>query len=327
MMLKPSYFVTLDQDSLSQDTLGPLVALEVLRCKNGAADEAIFTLGLTPPLDLAQGGAVTVKLGWDGATELVFTGVIDAVERGIGKMQVSCVGNQMKLMKSRVDQPFINQAAGQVVQALAGDAGVATDRVEDGIDLPGYLADSASSVYEHCLLLARNCGFDLYATEQGKLVFAGFSVASADHTLRYGEHIVAASVEQSTPLDEVSVVPEGPASSAGDETACWLVKSPVPHKGAAGGGAVSVLLSAPLLRTKDAAQSAADARLARSKRDAVSGFVELMGSPGIKLGQTVALEGVPDSGADGLYQVMAVRHRLDRQRGFRTYVALGGMPS
>lgn len=325
-MLKPSYLVTLDQDTLSQDTLGPLVALEVLRCKNGAADEAIFTLGLTPPLDPQPGGAVTVELGWDGSTELVFTGVVDAVGHGIGKMQVCCVGSQMKLMKSRVDKPFTNQAAGQVVQILAGDVGVATDRVEDGIDLPGYLADSASNAYEHCLLLARNCGFDLYTTEQGKLVFAGFSVASADHTLRYGEHIVAASVERATPLDAVNVVPEGTASSAGDETACWLVKDPAPHQGAAGGGAAALLLSAPLLRTKDAAQSAADARLARSQRDAISGFVELMGSPGIKLGQTVALEGVPDSGADGLYQVMAVRHRLDRRRGLRTFVALGGMP-
>lgn len=325
-MLKPSYLVTLDQDTLSQDTLGPLLALEVLRGKNGAADEAIFTLGLTPPLDPTQGGTVSVELGWDGDTSLVFTGVVDTVERGIGRMQVSCVGSQMKLMRSRVDQPFINQAAGRVVQALAGDVGVATERVEDGIDLPGYLADSASSVYEHCLVLARNCGFDLYTTAQGKLVFAGFSIASADHTLRYGEHIVAASVEQSTPLDEVNVVPEGPASSAGDETAYWLVKDPAPHKGEAGGGAAAVLCSAPLLRTKDAAQHAAEARLSRSKRDAVSGFVEVMGSPGIQLGQAVALEGVPDSGADGLYQVMAVRHRLDRQRGFRTYVALGGMP-
>lgn len=325
-MLKPSYLVTLDQKTLSQDAPGPLLALEVLRSKNGAADEVILTLAPAPTLDAAPGGAVAMELGWDGATELVFTGVVDAVERGIGCVQVCCVGHQMKLMRARGDQPFINQPAGKVVQTLAGNAGVATDRVEDGLDLPVYLADSARSAYDHCQLLASQCGFDLYTTEQGKLMFSGFTVASADHTLRYGEHIVAASLQQGASPSGASVVPESPASSSGDETASWLVKDPTPHKAVAGGGAAAAVLSAPLLRTKDAAQCAADARLARGKRDAASGWVELMGRPGIRLGQAVALEGLPDAAADGLYQVTAVRHRLDRRRGFRTVVGLGGMP-
>lgn len=325
-MLRPSYSIGLDQDTLSSDTLGPLSALEVRRCKNGGADEAVISLGRVPAVNPEEGDAVTIELGWDGEMELVFTGVVEAVDWGIGRMEVACVGSQMKLMRARADRAFVSQAAGQVVTALAADAGVETETVEDGIDLPVYLVDSARSSYDHCLGLARRCGFDLYTTEEEKLVFAQFAVTSADHTFRYGEQIIGASVEKGIALDEVSIVPESPASSSGDETASWFIKDPSPHAGKAGGGPATLLLSDPLLRTKEAADRAANARLYLSQRGAVLGCVELMGSPKVRLGEAVALEGVPDAGVDGLYQVMTVRHCLDRRRGFRTFVALGGIP-
>lgn len=326
MMLRPSYSINLDNNTFSSDSLGPLVALEVRRCKNGGADEAILSLGRVPALDPAEGGDVTIELGWDGDTELVFTGVVEAVDRGIGRMEVLCLGQQMKPMRARGDRAFVNQSAGQVVEALASEVGVETETIEDGIDLPVYLVDSSRAFYDHCLGLARRCGFDLYTTEEGKLVFSQFAVTSADDTFRYGEQIVNASVEKGVPLEGVTMVPESPASSSGDETASWLIKDSSPHKGEVGGGAATLLVSDPLLRAKEAADTAANARLYLSRRDAVVGHVELMGSPEIRLGEALALEGVPDAGVDGLYQVMAVRHCLDRRRGFRTYVTLGGMP-
>jgi phage protein D len=122
------------------------------------------------------------------------------------------------------------------------------------------------------------------------------------------------------------MVPESPASTLGDDTASWLIKDPSPHQGAAGSGPIALPLNDPLLRTKDAADTAAGARLYFSQRDAVTGRVELMGNPKVKLGDAVALEGVPKAGVDGTYQVMAVRHCLEKKRGFRTLVALGGIP-
>ncbi len=259
-------------------------------------------------------------LGTEGA------GTVEAVESGIDRLKVDCLGNQIKLMRMRGDRTFINQSAGQIVSALAGDAGVSTDTVEDGIDFPVYLMDSSVGFYEHCARLARKCGFDLYTTDEGDLVFAAFSITSADHTFKFGEQILSASAERSVPLDVVTVIPESPASSGGDDTTSWFVKDPSSHRGEAGGGAIGLIMSDPFVRTKDAAEKTARGRLYFSKRDSVSGTVELMGSPQVKLGQAVALEGVPKAGVDAVYQVMAVRHSLDPWQGFRTVVSLGGMP-
>ena len=325
-MLRPSYSITLDQTTLTEKTLGPFLAMEVRRSKSAGADEALLSLGRVPEVNPAPEATVAIEVGWDGSTEPIFTGTVESVESGIDRMKIDCLGSQVKLMRMRADRTFINQSAGQIVSALAGDAGVSTDTVEDGIDFPVYLMDSSVGFYEHCVRLARKCGFDLYTTDEGDLVFAAFSIASADHTFKFGEQILSASAERSVPLDVVAVVPESPASSGGDDTASWFVKDPSSHKGEAGGGAIQLILSDPYLRTKDSAEKAAKGRLYFSKRDSVTGTVELMGSPQVKLGQAVALEGVPKSGVDDVYQVMAVRHCLDPWQGFRTFVSLGGMP-
>jgi phage protein D len=326
-MLKPGYNIKLDQDTLSSDGLGALMALDVRCCKNGAADEAIIALGRVPSINPSEGAKVSIELGWDGDVEAVFTGTVEAVESGIGGMEIVCLGNEMKMVRTRSDRAFVNQNAGEVVKALADEANVATATIEDGIDLPFYMAYSSMTFYDHALGLARRCGFDLYTTPEGGLIFASFAVMLADHIYRYGAEILDASIEQGTPLDSVGVVPESPASSSGAETASWFVKDPSPHQVLAGSGAATLLLSDALLKTKEAADTAAKAGLSFSQRDAVFGHVELMGSPDVKLGEAVQLMSVPDEGVDGLYQVMSVRHRLDRRHGFRTVAGLGGMPS
>jgi phage protein D len=325
-MLRPSYQISLGTATVSDSQWGPLRSLHIRRDKRGCADEAIVRLSTAMPVDFAEGDAAAIELGWDGATSAVFTGTVDRISRGITHLEASCSGAQMKLMRSRTDQVFVSQNAGQVVTALAGTAGVPTDTVEDGIDLPIYFADSARNLYAHCFGLSRLCGFDLFTTAAGSLVFSSFSTTSADHTFRYGADILSVNIERTVPLDGVTVVPESPASSAGDETASWLVKDSSAHEGTSGSGADTLLLSDPLLRTRDAAESAAKARLYFSQRDSVTGELELAGAPDVDLGETVQLDGVPGDDIDGLYQVMGVTHWLDSRRGFRTTVYLGGMP-
>ncbi|HZU25690.1 MAG TPA: hypothetical protein VFA04_09215 [Bryobacteraceae bacterium] len=325
-MLKPSYKITLGTSTVGSSQIGPVAALQVRRDKRGRADEAIVRLGTTVAVDFAEGDAASIELGWDGATTAVFTGTVDRIVRGISHTEAYCTGMQMKMMRSRTDQVFVSQNAGQVVTALAGTAGVDIDTADDGIDLPVYVADSTRTLFAHCSTLARLCGFDLYTNAEGELVFSALTTTSADHTVRYGAEILGVSVETTAPLDACNVFPESPASSAGDDKASWLVKDPSPHEGTAGSGSDSVLFSDPVLRTRDAAESAAKARLYFSQRDATSGELELMGAPDVEIGETVEIKGVPTPDVDGLYQIMAVVHRLDARRGFRTMVALGGMP-
>ena len=324
-MLKPTYAITLGSSRLASDHLAPLVALQVDRAKNAGADWATVTIGRAQAVPVAAGDPATVELGWDGDTTLVFTGQVEAITQEIAGTTVTAAGSQGKLMRRRPDRTFTSQSAGQVVSGLAGDAGVPTDNVDDGIDLPSYYADSARRAWEHCLGLARRCGFDCYANADGTLVFAPFTTAVADQTFRYGAEVLAASLQRWRPGGGVIVVPESPASSQGDDTSAWLVKDPSPYQGQAGDTA-TLVLSDPVLRTKDAAQSAAAGLLAFQQRQVVTGEVELMGTPGLTLGQAIALSGMPEDSWNDTYQVVAVRHVLDGRRGFRTWAGLGGMP-
>jgi hypothetical protein len=326
-MFRPAYNITLGAATVSDAQPGPLDALQVRRDKRGNADEAIVRFGAVSAPVFAEGDPAAIELGWDGSTSVVFTGTVERIARGISRVEAYCSGAQLKLMRGRTDQAFVSQNAGQVVTALAGTAGVPTETVEDGIDLPAYYADSARPLFTHCTALARVCGFDLYTTGEGKLVFAPFSTSSAGHTFRYGSEILAITVETTEPsLDAVTAVPESPASSAGDDKASWLVKTSSAHQGTAGSGSASVLVSDPLLRTRDAAESSAKARLYFALRDAVSGELEIQGAPDLDLDQAAELSGVPSPGVDGVYQIMGIMHSLDTRRGFRTTVSLGGMP-
>jgi phage protein D len=317
--------VTLGGATLSSETLGPLIALDVQRAKNSGADRAAVRLGRVPQADPAQGDPVAIEMGWEGETTLVFTGHVQSVERSVPGLAVECAGSQAALIAARSDRTFLAQSAGEVVSVLASDAGVEVEAAEDGIRLSRYLADSMRHSYDHCLGLALRCGFDLYTTESGSLVFAPFTADSADHEFRFGAEIVSTWVDR-TPVGEgVAIVPESPASASGDDTASWLVKDPSPHRGEAGGTA-TLIRSDPIVRTKEAADTAAGGWLDRMRRDATSGGLELMGSPQVGLGDAVALAELPDRAMNATYQVMAVRHLLDRQRGFRTAVALAGLP-
>jgi phage protein D len=319
-MLRPTYTVSLGSTTLSSEQLEPLAALVVERAQDGGADGAVLTLGERSELAAAEGDAVTVELGWDGDTTLVFTGAVDIVERRIHGLEITCSGGRALLARTRADATYVGQTAGQVVTALAGEAGVDTGDVQDGVKLPVYVADSGRSHHAHCLRLARWCGFGLYCDAAGALVFAPFTAATPDRTFRYGADLLSASAQRSTPCGEATVVPESPASAQGDETASWLVKDPSPNVGGTG----AAILCEPALRTKDAAATAAQALADRAARATVSGRIELAGIPHVALGTAVALEDMPDADLNATYEVRALRHVLDRQRGFRTQLVLGG---
>jgi phage protein D len=77
------------------------------------------------------------------------------------------------------------------------------------------------------------------------------------------------------------------------------------------------------LRTTEAADSAAQAGAARAARAALRATVELQGAPQVALGDAVALQDMPDDALNATYQVLGLRHTLDRRRGFRTRLSLG----
>ena len=323
-MLKPSYKIEIGSLEITNDTPGPITNIDLLRSKNGAADEFCLSLGQVTELQVELGDAVSLSLGWYGETDPVFKGEVCEIRHGLTSMELTALGNQFKLMNRWQDTSYIDQKAGDVVSAMAAEAGVGIDSVEDGIVLPFYLADSGQSLFSHCLTLARRSGVDLYTTAEGKLVFATYSGARAEHRFVYGEHIIKAQVEKESAPKGVTVVPESPASSEGEETASWLVKDALAH--AATAGDEVMVCSDPLLRTRESAQSAAESNLAAGQREAVHGEVVILGNAQVDLDQAVELAEQPESSMDGFYQVTAVRHLLSATTGFLTVISVGGIP-
>lgn len=319
--LRPAYKLELGSTELSSDTLGPMVALEVARALNGPGDGAVVRLGGKADSLPEAGDDATVELGWDGDTEAVFTGTVAWTEMALDFAEVVCVGTSMSLVNARSDEAFLDQSAGDIVTALASEAGLSTGSVESGVQLPVYLVDSTSNHFEHCLYLARLSGCDLYTTADGDLELTEFSAFVPDHLLRYGADVLEVRASGGHDVAGAKVVPESPSSTMGADSAPWLSKDSSTFAVSAG-GSPETLTADPALRSKEAAVATASSLVASREREAVRGTVKVMGRPDVHPAEAVGFLGIDQ--LDGLYEVTAVAHFLDRTRGFRTLITFGG---
>lgn len=319
--------VTIGRVQLASADASAIASLVIERAKHGGAGEAAIVLGSGFAGRVALDDAVSIELGFGDALERVFTGRAVAVEPrldfGASRLVVRAHDDLARLMHApRQPRLFENHSAGDIVKAHAADAGLALGQVAAGERIArAYL--HRESPYEHCRALAARAGFDLYISEHGKLMFGPFERRAADHVLQHGRDLIAVQRRAVAAPAGFTVVPESPASSAGDDTVAWLVKDASAHAATVGDADVRTL-SDPLLRTRDAAQAAARAYAgARWRRGTATAL--LPGRAGAQLGQAVELKGLPENGLDGLYELLGLTHRLDPARGFLTRFTLAAI--
>jgi phage protein D len=324
-MLNPAYKLTIGGkvvDTTDKPQASTVVDLAVAVDLDTPADSFTLVLGNVGGLKPAHGDKAEIELGYadDGGLTQVMSAVVDAVEPTLTRTRL--VGfNAAPLLRTFVDQTYEGKSAGEIVSDLASQAGVDVDTADDGIDFPAYVVDGRRSVQYHMLDLAALCGFDLYITPEGKLVFQQFANGNTLHTLEYAKHILELDIRQLPPLaGQVTSWGESPGSGHGDNAWAWLTKDFSGLKGSSGSGSPTVLLEKPALRTSDAASTAADALETAIRRRRIRGRVLLLGDPTILLGDAVQLKGLPDSSLDGTYQVRAVTHRITKVRGFTSAV-------
>lgn len=320
----PQYEVAVGGKTLKSGGKGDLWRLEILREVNGGADEALLQLGLSQKLDVKPGDDLTIDLGYSGTLHRVFTGTVERMASGLASLEILALGTQAVMLRKRGDKAYVNQKAGEVFQALAGDAGAQVGKAENGVPLSFYLADSGHSHWEHGLKLGLHSGNDLYADAEGKLVFAPINGDAPPVKLKFGVDLLQAACENGVVPEKAVRIPESPASSAGEETANWIAKDSAPHKGEAGDGDGGPQYQ-PWLRTQEHAQASADALWLRRQREARHAEVEMLGKSDLELGDTVELQELP-AGGDGTYVVLGLRHAFGLRSGFRTYATLGGVP-
>lgn len=274
----------------------------------------------TPDIKAKPDDPVVVKLGYGSDRPTLFTGVVQRVEWGIDRTTIYAASAFHNLTTARLNLVYEKPNAGDIVKDVAQSRlKLKVDKVENGIKFPVYVLGDRTSAYDHIRVLSDQCGFDVYATPEDKLVFAKYSAAQT-HTLTFGENIL--SLTQSDPLPSVTgieVYGESPASQGqGDQAYAWLTKKEV--KGSAGGSSgVTLQVSAPTARTQSIANTIAKSLLEQTSQK-MRGQVRVLGDGAIKLGDAIKVQKMPTSSQNGTFKITAVTHRLNRRQGFYTVV-------
>jgi phage protein D len=294
------------------------------------AVEIVLAASASAP-QVAIGDTGNVSLGYtDSEATLVFTGQVESVRYSVhGTTRITATNGGVPLARLRLNQSYEQQKAGDIVQDLASQAGVETDTVENGVDLPFYVLDDRRNAYQHIATLARTSGYLAYITPEGKLRFAPFTGGQAVQTFTYGVDILALDLTEAAPtVGTVTTLGEGAAASQGADAWGWLIKDPAPVQGRAGDGAPARLAVNAALRSGDAAQSAANGMASAAALARVSGRLLVPGAPAVVVGSAMAIARAPHEVLNGLCMVQQVRHCFAKGVGFTTligfYKASGG---
>ncbi len=325
-MIKPAYKLTIGGqlvDTTDEPQASTVVDLKVQLDMNVATDIFKLKLGNVGHLKPGREDDAKIELGYadaEGGLEQVIAGQVDIVNQG--SLEDLITGNSAAaiLLNSFTDKTFENKTAGDIVQALASDASVDVDNAEPGIIFPAYVIDSQKSFYHHMKDLAELCGFDAYFNSDNKIVFKKFLSGNIIHIFEHTKHILNLKVETTAPLaGKVEAWGES-GTKNGSESWAWLSKDFDALKGSAGTGSPTLLLQESVLRTGQAAATAAEALDTKIKRDQVMGTLLSMGRPQVRLGDAIRLKDLPESELNQIFQVRAVTHRINKTIGFTTEI-------
>ncbi|HTY90426.1 MAG TPA: hypothetical protein VMC84_04550 [Methanocella sp.] len=314
-MLKPVYEMKIGTQSF--DSANNAEALSINVDSDLAIPLDAFKVVLKPgdKTAVGSGDAVSIKLGYDDAPVQVFTGTVDAVEPGISSVTVSGFSLAAPLTRMRIHQVYEQQTAGNIVKDLASRLSLSIKTVDDGISFPMYVVDESRTVYSHMRELAVLCGFDLFLTPDGEVMFKNYQ-AKKPVTFTYGEDIIEAQVKVLTPqATSVKVFEESPSSTKGSDTAPWLSKKVM--GGVAGSGDEVFIVANPAIRDKDTADSVAAAVLDALMVTLV-GTVKTIGEPEVLLSDTIEIKGMPDARMNDKFEVTRVSHAFNMDEGFTT---------
>lgn len=330
-MLNPAYKLTLGNrivDTTDEPRASILTELRVELDMDAPADRFLLVMGQVGSWRPEQEDEARIELGYadDGGLERVMTGAVTAVQAGLETRRVIGHGAAMTLLRSFADITYQAKKAGEIVRDLAGQAGVDIAQVEDGSQFPAYVIDGRRSFWHHLRDLADLSGCDLYVNAEGALVFERFVGGRTVHVFDYGRDLLALDCHFIAPrAARVEAWGESPTGAEGEDAWGWLTKDFSGTRGQAGSGAPTLLLERPVLRTAQAAQSAADALRTHLQRRALQGKLRVLGNPAVKLGDAVRVQQAPESEHNGTFQVRAVTHRITKTQGFVTTIGFRGI--
>ncbi len=295
----------------------------LLGAVGGAASAVAALAGKAADLPRpALADAGTVELGYDDSgLEVVFRGRLESLHRGLdGAMQAVAVNAAADLAALRLNRSFEDQRAGDVVQDLAAEAGVATGQIDDGVELPFIVVDDRRSAWSQIAELAARSGLAAWISAGGELTMAVPGGGEPVRTFTYGQDLLAIDAIEATSAAPLTWVGEGAAGSSGGDAWAWLVKDPAPLTAAAAGAAR--VMSDASLRSADAVRTAAAAHQGRQGAAGWRAVLRVPGAAAVFPAAAITVEGTPEAALDGSFTVRRVRHRYTKASGFTTLLTV-----
>jgi hypothetical protein len=282
----------------------------------------IAAVETAPAVAIADEGTVSLTSS-DGADTSVFKGSVDGIhDRPHGRRLVTATNGSRKLAQARLNRSFEQQDAGAIIQALASELGLSSELPGDAPTLPRFVVDDRLSLYGHVARLAALSGHVACIAADGTLKVKN-PAADAEPAARmaYGVDILDFALGERAPhTAAVQVTGEGAAGDQGSDAWYWLRKDPASNQSTAGSGTPLRTVSVGAVRSAEAVETLAAAKLRRAAEAATRGWFLIAGAPQIEPGDNVELSGLPQSTLDGEYRVTEIVHEFDAQRGYRSRV-------
>ncbi len=276
--------------------------------------------------NIKTGDPISIHLTAGDVSEKVISAEVQSFHSSLGQTQITGRTGMQKLANTRLNQVYQNQSLQQIVNDLAGQADVTIGDIETGSTYPYFVVHESKSLLKHVREMAAREGMDVYFDTENKLTLKKFNKSSADHTFTFGINILDLRLFNRQPVSEhVMVYGESPASNQGSDTWHWVAKDISPFQGEVGQGTKTLAIAGRAIRTKDAADTCAAAKLGAIIDGSTVGRLKVLGNPTVKLGDAIEIKGVERPEMNGLFKVTSVRHVLSKQEGYLTHIGLGGI--
>jgi hypothetical protein len=305
-LLRPTYAVTLGSQRFASQALELSLTLDIAPVVDALI--ATFPSGL----DLQAEAGDPVQLTLDDET--VFTGTIEAVQRGFTQTRIRALNAGGALARFRPASTYEQVTAGEVVRNLCSDAGVDAGEIATGVALAFYAADPSRNAFAHIARVAAWSGAIARVTADDAVEMRVVKAAAAEAALRYGRDLLSFDLESKSAAIETFVVTgEAGAGSASAPEAHRPTTDFFNGNRPDGPDATSSWTSAPALRT---ARSAATARAADKRAYGAArvrgNFTSIL-QPALVPGLAVDIRELPTSLPRSVLWLRRVRHSIGAQ--------------
>ena len=200
------------QQRYTSQTAGLVVSLGLLPAVNSFR----VILPAATPIDAGPGDPGDAAARWRGGRgNGADRQAAHACAGRVAPTEVMGADGGADLAAVRPAATYRQQAAREVIQALASDAGVDTADIDLDLPMAAYVADQSSTAGEHIAGLSRLAGAKASMNGDGALMVGGPPSGPADLALLYGREIIEYRMRQSEPPRASRVaIGNGPAGSA-----------------------------------------------------------------------------------------------------------------